>query len=150
MRKYVALAVMTLAVSFSWAQDIHYNIDDGYVAEGYDVVAYFNKKAVSGKKQYQHTYGGAKYKFSSQANLDKFKANPIKYVPQYGGWCAYAMGTSGDKVEINPKTYEIRDGKLYLFYNAFFNNTLDSWKEEGPQKLKAVADKNWEKVKYKD
>ena len=78
------------------------------------------------------------YNFSSQANKDLFLKNPASYEPQYGGWCAYAMGYSGEKVEINPETFKILDGKLYLFYNAFFNNTLKSWnKDEVNLKKKA-------------
>ncbi|MEL7002444.1 MAG: YHS domain-containing (seleno)protein [Bacteroidota bacterium] len=149
MKRFTFLAALNFVFFISYGQQIDYNQNDGYVAEGYDVVSYFNKKAVAGKKQYEYTYDGAKYRFTNQDNLNKFKSNPTMYVPQYGGWCAYAMGTSGDKVTVNPKTYEIRNGKLYLFYNAFFNNTLESWLEEGPNKLKPIADKNWEKVKTK-
>ena len=71
-----------------------------------------------------------------------FLKNPSKYEPQYGGWCAYAMGSAGEKVEINPETFKIIDGKLYLFYNAYFNNTLKSWNKE-ETKLKSQADTNW-------
>lgn len=74
-----------------------------------------------------------------------FLKNPASYEPQYGGWCAYAMGANGEKVEINPETFKIVDGKLNLYYNAFFNNTLKSWnKDEG--NLKKKADANWKKI----
>ena len=127
---------------------IHYNIQDGYVAEEYDVVAYFSKKAVEGKKTLVLKYDGVKFKFSTKANYTKFKNNPKKYVPQYGGWCAYAMAKN-KKVSIDPDTYEIRGGKLYLFYNSFFNNTYDKWKSEGAVKLRIKADKNWKTLKNK-
>lgn len=149
MKKLGVILALTMSLSAGYGQQIDYNDEDGYGAKGYDLVAYFTKKATEGKKQFQYTHDGVKYKFSSESNLSKFKANPTKYLPQYGGWCAYAMGTSGDKVSINPKTFEIREGKLFLFYNAFFNNTLESWVEEGPEKLKPIADVNWEKVKKK-
>ena len=68
--------------------------------------------------------------------------NPAKYEPQYGGWCAYAMGAKGEKVSVDPKTYKIVDGKLYLFYNRLFNNTLEDW-NENEAKLKNKADANW-------
>ena len=83
-------------------------------------------------------------KYPIYLRTKKFK---VGYVPQYGGWCAYALGAKAKKVSIDPETYEIRDGKLYLFYNAFFNNTLESWLEEGPKELQKKADKNWEKLK---
>ena len=145
MKKIYLVLVLSLMSIYTFAQAIDYNVKDGYIAEGYDVVEYFNNKAIKGKKAYTHTYDGVKYKFSKQENLDKFKSNPTKYTPQYGGWCAYAMGLNGEKVEINPKTFEIRDGKLYLFYNALFTNTLKSWLDEDPEKLKKQADKNWSK-----
>ncbi len=129
------------------AQSVDYNLDGGYVVEGYDVVSYFNGKAEEGSKKYVATYDNVKLKFSSQANLDEFKANPKKYLPQYGGYCAYAMATRGKKVESNPETFEIRNGKLYLFYNSWGNNTFKKWKKESPDQLVLKANKNWEKVK---
>lgn len=69
-------------------------------------------------------------------------ASPEKYEPEYGGWCAYAMGESGEKVKIDPETFKIVNGKLYLFYNFFFNNTLKDWNID-EKHLKLKADKNW-------
>jgi len=112
-----------------------------------DVVSYFDTKAIEGNKKYQTVYHTAIYSFATKENLQKFKKNPKKYIPQYGGWCAYAIGVSNKKVEINPKTFEIRDGKLYLFYNAWGTNTLKLWNKEGPEKLKQQADKNWRSQK---
>lgn len=147
--KRILLSTGLLAASLLvFAQSIDYNLQDDYIAEGYDVVSYFNNKAVEGKKEFRYSTGGASYLFSSQVNLDAFKKNPSKYAPQYGGWCAYAMGAKGEKVTVDPETFEIRDGKLYLFYNAFFTNTLKDWLEE-PEALRKKADVNWEKVKYK-
>lgn len=130
-------------------QQIDYNEQKKYVASGYDVVAYFSKKVQKGNAKFEYTYDGADYRFSTQKNLETFKLNPPKYVPQYGGWCAYAMADKGEKVSINPKTFEIRNGKLYLFYDAYFNNTYESWLEESPSKLIHEANMNWDKIKYK-
>jgi len=88
-----------------------------------------------------------KFKFSNAENKITFENDPKKYIPQYGGWCAYAMGVSGDKVNVDPETFETRDGKLYLFYNAFRTNTLNKWTEEGPEQLRKKADENWKKIK---
>ena len=131
------------------AQSIDYNTKKGYVAKGYDVVAYFSNKAVSGDSKYSTTHDGVKYKFSTKENLDTFKANPDKFVPKYGGYCAYAVAVYGKKVNINPDTYEIRNGELYLFYNSGSNNTLELWKKESPEELKTKADKTWDKIKKK-
>ena len=106
----------------------HFNIEKSIAIQGYDPVSYFSEsKAKKGSKEIAYNYGNAIYYFSSKANMDLFKANPNKYEPQFGGWCAYAMGNSGEKVEIDPKTFKIVGGKLYLFYHTLFNNTLDTW-----------------------
>lgn len=120
-----------------------HNLDNGFIAEGYDVVAYFQGAAKKGNTAYVVNYKGVKYKFHTEENKATFEADPESYIPQYGGWCAYAMGKDGSKAGINPKRFEIRDGKLYLFYDAFFVNTLDKWLKEDPEKLKAQADKHW-------
>ena len=113
--------------------------------EGYDPVAYFKSgKPVQGSKSIQTERNGAIYYFSSEANKAAFLASPTVYTPQYGGWCAYAMGETGEKVEIDPKTFKIIDTRLYLFFNAYFNNTLTSWNKKEAV-LKAQADKNWTK-----
>lgn len=85
---------------------------------GYDTVAYFTVgKPVKGQDAYVADWMGAKWKFSSQAHLDLFKASPDKYAPQYGGYCAY--GVSQDHlVSIEPDKFKIIDGKLYLNYDA--------------------------------
>ncbi|MCF2874849.1 MULTISPECIES: YHS domain-containing (seleno)protein [unclassified Tenacibaculum] len=125
-----------------------YNTKKGAVANGYDVVAYFSNKAVKGNKKITTKYDGVSFRFSSQENLNLFKQNPKKYIPQYGGYCAYAIGKTGEKVSINPKTFEIRDGKLYLFYNSWGTNTLELWQKEGANELKNSADKNWKKINH--
>ncbi len=139
------LLVFTLTLN---AQKIDYNTDDGFVAEGYDVTEYFNNKAVKGKSSFTYTHDNVKYKFASKANLDKFKSTPDKFIPEYGGYCAYAIA-KGKKVSIDPKTFEIRDGKLYLFYNSWGTNTLKKWLKEGANTLKIKADKNWKNLKTK-
>ena len=123
-----------------------FNLEKKVAIQGYDPVAYFvQKKAVKGKSTLVSTYDGVVFYFSSQANKDLFLKNPSSYEPQYGGWCAFAMGDYGEKVEINPETFKIIDGKLYLFYNAFFNNTLKSWNKDETN-LKKKADINWKKI----
>ena len=67
-------------------------------------------------------------------------------MPQYGGYCAYAIAKDGKKVGVNPKTFEIRDGKLYLFYNSWGVNTLKKWQEDAIE-FQKKADKNWVDIK---
>lgn len=119
------------------------NLDsDGYMAKGYDVTEYFNDRAVEGNTAFTATHDGNKYKFVDQENKEKFEANPDKYEPQYNGYCAYAVA-GNKKVGINPESYAIQDGKLYLFYG----NTLEKWNEKGAEKLQMEADTNWQSLK---
>ena len=148
MKLATTLFSLLMFFQFAQAQQIDYSLDGGYVVEGYDVVSYFSNKAIEGKSSHVATYDGVKFKFSSIENLNKFKATPKKYVPMYGGYCAYAMA-QGKKAEADPETFEIRDGKLFLFYNSWGINNLKKWKEEGPKDLKVKADANWNRLKYK-
>ena len=124
----------------------HFNLDGSIAINGYDAVAYFTQnKAVKGKKDVAVYHQGITYYFSSVTNKELFKANPSKYEPEYGGWCAYAMGEKGEKVSIDAETFKIVNGKLYLFYNRFFNNTLKDW-NKNETALKKNADANWPKL----
>lgn len=126
----------------------HFNLRDGIAIQGYDPVAYFKQnKAVRGNKDLSIYHQGAVYHFSSVENKEEFKRNVARYEPEYGGWCAYAMGASGEKVSIDPATFKIVNNKLYLFYNKFFNNTLKDWNKDEPN-LKAKADASWVKLFY--
>lgn len=138
-----------ISITALQSQQIDYNTKKGFVANGYDVVSYFNGLPIKGNKRFITNYDGAKYQFSSQKNLELFNKNQKKYIPQYGGYCAYAIGAKSKKVGINPETYKISNGKLYLFYNAWGTNTLNFWLKD----LKALqqnADKNWERIKLKN
>jgi YHS domain-containing protein len=145
--------VLFLFIAFStvtFSQQIDYNTKKGYVAEGYDLVSYFTQKEpVEGKKKHQTTFDGAKFKFSTAKNLALFKVNPKKYIPQYGGYCAYAVAVKKTKMYIDVEAYEVRDGKLYLFYNSWLTNKLDDWKEGDTKKLQAKGDENWKDLKHK-
>jgi len=142
------LAITTAVYSQDFSAEIkHYNVDKSRLAiEGYDPVSYFLKnEAVEGRKEYAAKVDGITYYFESASNRNLFTKNPQKYKPQFGGWCAYAMGATGEKVDVDPETFKILDGKLYLFYNKYFNNTLKSWNKDEPA-LKAKAEKNWESI----
>jgi YHS domain-containing protein len=144
----VLLAITMVVYSQDRAAETrHYNVGKSQVAlEGYDPVSYFLKnKAVEGKKEHAAKVDGITYYFASASNRDLFAKDPQKYKPQFGGWCAYAMGATGEKVEVDPETFKILDGKLYLFYNKYFNNTLKTWNKD-ESALKAKAEKNWESI----
>lgn len=152
MKKLISLFVLTVTLSIGvFAQQAtirksQYNLEgSGLAIQGYDPVAYFTThKATEGKKDITTVYNGVTYRFATEQNRDAFKANPAKYEPQYGGWCAYAMGAKGEKVEIDPETFKVVDNKLYLFYNKLLTNTLPMWNKD-ESSLKNNADKNWTK-----
>src|SRR6266498_3440113 len=139
MRTRPVFISIILSVMFAnvFAQDVTqlrkkvFNLDQNVAIQGYDPVTYFKEnKAVKGKIELSVSYQGITYYFSSEENKDLFVKNPAAYEPQYGGWCAYATGKSGEKVEIDPSTFKILNGKLYLFFNKYFNNTLKSWNKD--------------------
>src|SRR5919206_668298 len=90
---------------------------DGLGVGGYDPVAYFaDGKALPGSAQFTHQYHGITYRFASAAHRDAFTADPEKYLPQYGGYCAYAMA-KGALAKTDPEAFTVIDGKLYLNFN---------------------------------
>ena len=151
MKKQIFLLIVLLLSVTTFAQSTskrleHFNLEKKVAIQGYDPVAYFKQsKAIKGKKEIAIAYEGVIYQFSTTTNKEAFLKNPTAFEPQYGGWCAFAMGSYGEKVEINPETFKILDGKLYLFYNAYFNNTLKSWNKD-ESSLKKKADATWKKV----
>lgn len=142
---FLALVALFLVTSCT-AQESPYNAKNGVVIKGYDPVSYFEGEPGKGSRKYEFTHDGVTWRFASREHLESFKKDPSRYIPQYGGYCAYAIGKNGEKVDVDPKTFEIRDGKLYLFYNSWGTNTLELWEEEGAEALKEKADKNWERM----
>lgn len=119
-----------------------YNLGSDKVAiKGYDPVSYFEGKPAAGRKDLTASYRGVNYQFATAAHRDAFTAAPDKYEPEYGGWCAYAMA-DGEKVDVDPKTYKITDGRLFLFYNGWLGNTLPKWNQD-EKGLTRRADVSW-------
>lgn len=116
----VALSVIAFAPA-TVAADSQVNTHRGNIAiKGYDTVAYFEDgRAVRGKAQYSHDWNGAHWHFASKAHRDTFAKNPAQYAPQFGGYCAWGVAY-GKKNTINPRSFTVRDGKLYLFYSKDF------------------------------
>lgn len=139
---------LTLGIGTLTAQNENvYSNKDNIAIEGYDVVAYFTDyQALRGNKSFATQHDGATYYFTSQAHLDAFKANPNKYLPQYGGYCAFAMAKHNAKVPVDPTDFQITDGKLYLFFNDFYEgtpfNAAIPW-VNNQKEMKKTADSNW-------
>lgn len=118
----------------------------GLAIHGFDPVAYFvAKKPVQGSAKHSLVHEGATYRFSSAANMKSFQANPAKYLPAYGGYCAYGVAV-GAKFDGDPRFWKIVDGKLYLNLNADIQKT---WLKDVPGNIEK-AGKNWKKIKHKD
>jgi YHS domain-containing protein len=102
-----------------------------------------------GKASLSVRHRGVLYRFADEANRKRFLDDPDKYEPQHGGWCSYAMGASGEKVEVDPEAFRLTDGHLHLFYNSWFNDTRKDW-DEDTAALKKKADANWKKLNEKE
>jgi YHS domain-containing protein len=115
------------------------NTAEGIGLKGYDPVAYFiNGAPTKGSEQYSFAWKRVTYLFASAGNLEKFKADPEKYLPQYGGYCAYAM--SLDRIaDIDPSRWAIVNGKLYL-NNGFVSEKL--WSLNKNEDITS-GDRNW-------
>jgi YHS domain-containing protein len=93
-------------------------------------------------KDFAYTHKGLTYYFVNNENLEEFKKSPAKYEPAYGGWDAYSMAVDGQRVKVDPSTFKIINGKVYLFYNFNGKNHLRAWNTD-EKKNKAKADKLW-------
>jgi hypothetical protein len=121
------------------AQNVNYYNTRGTAINGYDAVAYFKQNMpVAGLDIYLTDWSGSKWKFSSQANLDSFKLAPERYVPQYGGYCAYGC-SENHKSPTDPNAWTIVGNKLYLNYSL---KVKEYWVKDTLGKIKA-ADGFW-------
>lgn len=119
-------------------EPIHSNLF-GSAIDGYDPVAYFkDNKPVEGESKYTHQWNGAKWYFKNEENKADFIADPEKYAPQYGGYCAWAV-IQGAAVKTDPEAWHIEDGKLYLNYNA---DVKARWSVDIPGNIEK-ADVKW-------
>ena len=131
-----SLLVSTVALALD---PVYTSFFSNKAIKGYDTVAYFTEnKPVKGLKEFNTEYQGAQWYFSSQENLDLFLADPEKFAPQYGGYCAYAVAKN-TTASIKPELFTIEDGKLYLNYNNEINETWQNNREEFIKQ----ADANW-------
>ena len=121
------------------------------ILEGYDVVSYHQQTGPKkGKSRLSTEYKGVIYYFTNEANKAAFLADPQRYEPLYGGWCAYAM-LEGDKTKVDPETYKIVDEHLLVFYNGFWGNTYELWNQMlgdvvTDKLLIDRADRAWESI----
>lgn len=125
------------------AQSTDFNTDDTRIAlDGYSPVSYLDLNlAQRGSKAFKSTYDGVHYYFTSADQKAKFDADPKRYVPQYGGYCATGIAVKG-KFRTDPNKFLVRNGKLYLFLNNLEVDALQLWLENEAEMTKK-ADANW-------
>jgi len=148
-RKSFSLAVVAALAASWWAVEpasalspVNKSLLGGVAVEGADVVAYFTDgKYVKGSKEFSHAWNGAKWQFASAEHRDLFAANPEKYAPQYGGYCAYAV-SEGGTAGIDPEAWKIVEGRLYLNYDAPIQ---EKWLQNIDERIRK-ADENWPKL----
>ena len=114
----------------------------GVAIKGYDPVADFTAaKPVKGSADFKHEWNGAEWRFASAANRDLFKAEPVKYAPQFGGYCAWAV-SRGYTAGIDPDAWKIVNGRLYLNYSA---KVQAQWAENISGNIQK-GEENWPKI----
>lgn len=115
---------------------------DKVAIKGYDTIAYFTEsRAIKGSSEFEFVWKDARWHFSSAANRNLFAANPDRYAPKYGGFCAKGM-VRGNFATIDPEAWTIADGKLYL---NFTKGTRERWRKNTAYYIKK-ADENWGKA----
>jgi len=135
----INILFLTAAIQAHALDPTYTSLFSNKAIKGYDTVAYFTEgKPVEGKSDFSTDYNEATWLFASQQHLDLFLANPEKYAPQYGGYCAYAV-SKGQTASIRPELFTIHDGKLYLNYNESIN---ERWLEN-KESFISDADEHW-------
>jgi YHS domain-containing protein len=142
MKTCLTFATFVLVLNSSIAQREVFSKSDQAI-QGYDPVAYFkDSKPVKGKNEFTYDWKGSKWYFSSQENLNDFKASPEKFAPQFGGYCAYGVA-GGYKASTSPDAWSVVDGKLYLNYDR---EVQILWKKDQDAFIKTAQEK-WPEVK---
>lgn len=139
-----AATVVLLGLNVSARDDERVNRSrNGLGLKGYDPVVYFMEaRAAQGSASFEYQYQATRYRFVNAANRDLFAANPGRYVPQYGGFCAYAV-SRGYTADIDPEAWAVVDGKLYLNYSK---RVRGLWQEDVQGNIRK-ADANWPELR---
>lgn len=142
LQKLVLMAVFLLVPAWSFAGTQHSIV----AVQGYDVVTYQTEgKPQQGNGNHLTTHRGITYIFVNEANKKTFESNPEKYLPAYGGYCAYGVAV-GKKFVGDPEVWEVVDGKLYLNLD---NKIKGIWVQDISGYIK-TADTLWQKIKNKN
>lgn len=139
---FVTIALLYSTSALASESPVYTGLLSNTGAGGYDTVSYFESgQPTKGSSEYTTQYQGATWRFANAENLARFKENPERFAPVYGGYCAWAV-SQGDLAKGDPKHWNIRDGRLYLNYNQ---SVQDQWLED-PDGFIRQADANWPTV----
>jgi YHS domain-containing protein len=142
------IVTFLIAGSISAQNKMANNIDNSNIAlSGYSPVSYLDLGlAQRGNKEFKSEYKKVVYYFTSAEQKAVFDKNPSKYMPQYGGFCAFGI-YAGAKFRVDPTKFVVKDGKYFLFLNNVELDAKQLWlAENNHNKLKSVADTNWGKL----
>ena len=146
MKKLFAIQLLALVSFFAmnaFADPDTETDANSVILAGHDAVAYFTQsKPVQGSAKFTAVHNEAVYRFSSAKNRDLFRANPAKFAPVYGGFCAYGT-TFGKKFEIDGKAFEIVNGRLYVNKNL---SVYETWRKDIPGNI-VTADEKWPEIR---
>lgn len=138
----IATGAIVAPMAFAEKPLVYRGLFDDLAVGGYDPVAYFTSgKPTEGRKAFEHRYRNATWRFSTAENLAAFKADPARYAPQYGGYCAWAAA-QGYTAKGDPRAWKLVNGRLYLNYDASIQK---KWEADIPGFI-ARADANWPAV----
>lgn len=146
----VALLLTIATITFAQDHKVTSNVDDSKIAlQGFSPVSYLDLGiAQKGVKEHKTTHNGLNYYFTSNDQKKKFESNPTKYLPQYGGYCAFGVSV-GAKFRTDPNKFIVKDGKYFLFLYDLEVDAQQLWLDGSHNKLVQTADKNWSSLKSK-
>lgn len=145
--KYIAIlaafsfAAMAPQASYANSPAIYTSWRDNVAVGGYDVVSFYSGKPLEGNADYIVAFKGAVWQFSSEANRDLFNNNPDAFIPQYGGYCAWAVAKN-KLAKGSPEYWHVEDGKLYLNFNK---RIAKRWQRKIPKFIE-TADARWPEI----
>ncbi len=121
------------AIYTSWQNNL--------AVQGFDVVSFYSGKPQEGKAEFSTVYKKARWQFSSEANLDLFQTNPNAFIPQYGGYCAWAVA-NGKLAKGSSKYWHVEDGRLYLNFNS---RIQEKWDKDRAEFI-SLANEKWPEI----
>ncbi len=109
--------------------------NDALAIDGFDPVSYWKGEPLQGAPEFRFELDDVTYWFANRENLEKFQETPAKYIPQYGGYCAWGM-TKGERETPDPTNYKIHNDRLFLFYRKNLDDARRNWENDIPAYVK--------------